>query len=52
MNENPCVAEFLKNTQALSVVNTAWSTARDNCRGAAQKSKAPVKVDNSEIKKK
>jgi hypothetical protein len=46
VNENPCVTEFLKNTQ----VNTACSTVRGNCRGAAKR-KGPVEIDNSVIKK-
>jgi len=31
-NENPNSAEFMKNTQALRVINTACSTVRGNCR--------------------
>lgn len=51
VNENPCVKEFLKNTQALRVVNSTCSTVRGNCRGATRKRKAPMEVDNSAIKK-
>ena len=31
LNENPDVAEFIKNTQALRVVNSSCATARGNC---------------------
>ena len=37
-SENPSVAEFCSNTQALRVVNTACAdVARGNCRGNVQK---------------
>lgn len=33
VNENPNVAQFLKNTQALRVVQTCTGSVRGNCRG-------------------
>ena len=33
VNENPNVAEFLKNAQALRVFNMTCATVRGNCRG-------------------
>ena len=33
-NENPNVAEFLKNTQALRVINTTWINIKGNFRGS------------------
>lgn len=50
VNENPSVAEFLQNTQALRVINTTCATVRGNCRGAA-KGKQPPEVDNRPLKK-
>lgn len=44
-NENPSVAEFLKNTQTLRVVDSMCVydiTGRGNCRG---KRKEPIKLD-------
>lgn len=35
-NENPNVSEFLKNTQALRVINNTCATIRGNCRGSDQ----------------
>lgn len=43
VNENPNVLEFVKNTQALRVVNSSCATARGNCRGK-RKRKAPFEV--------
>ena len=37
MNENPNVVGFLKNTQALRVINTDCATVKGNCRGTNQK---------------
>ncbi len=34
VNENPNIPEFIKNTQALRIVNTTCCTVRGNCRGA------------------
>lgn len=50
VNENPSTAEFLKNTQALRVINSTTSTVRGNCRGTHKRDQ-PIAVDNSEIKK-
>ncbi len=50
VNENPNVPEFIKNTQALRVVNTTCSTVRGNCRGA-QKRKGPIEVENTPLGK-
>ena len=33
VNENPNVLEFMRNTQALRVINSTCSTIRGNCRG-------------------
>ena len=33
VNENPNVAQFLKNTQALRVIQTCTGSVRGNCRG-------------------
>ena len=33
MNENPSVNEFLKNSQALRVIQSCASTVKGNCRG-------------------
>ena len=49
VNENPNVSEFIKNTQALRVVNTACATVRGNCRGA-RKRKA-LEVENTPLQK-
>ena len=51
VNENPNVLEFIKNTQAMRVVNTACSTVRGNCRGT-QKRKGPIEVENTPLQKK
>ena len=50
VNENPCVAEFLQNTQALRVINSTCATVRGNCRGAIR-GKEPPEVDNSALDK-
>ena len=34
VNENPNVMEFVRNTQALRVINTTCAKIRGNCRGA------------------
>ena len=39
VNENPSIAEFMKNTQALRVVNSTCSTVRGNCRGTQKRKK-------------
>ena len=51
VNENPSVAEFLKNTQALRVVNTSCATARGNCRGKRKNKGDPLEVENTPLKK-
>ncbi len=33
-HDNPNVAEFIKNTQALRVINTTCGGVRGNCRGS------------------
>ena len=50
VNENPNVSEFLKNTQALRVVNTDCATVRGNCRGNKRKGDPPG-IENVPIKK-
>ncbi len=53
VNENPNVSEFVKNTQALRVVNSSCATVRGNCRGAQKKKKkdAPLEVENTPLQK-
>jgi hypothetical protein len=52
VNENPCVAEFLKNTQALRVINSTCSTIRGNCRGAnANKNSHGIEAENTPLAK-
>lgn len=46
VNENPNVSEFIKNTQALRVVNTDCATVRGNCRGATKRKKVSSEVDS------
>lgn len=50
VNENPNVSEFMKNTQALRVVNASSSTIKGNCRGV-QKRKTPLEVENTPLQK-
>ena len=50
MNKNPNVQEYIKNMQALRVVNTTCSTVRGNCRGTKHK-KGPVEIENTPLKK-
>ena len=35
-NDNPNVSDFLKNTQALRVINETCATVRGNCRGSKE----------------
>ena len=52
VNENPNVSEFVKNTQALRVVNSSCATVRGNCRGARKKKNdAPLEVENTPLRK-
>lgn len=52
VNENPNAMEFLKNTQALRIINTACNTVRGNCRGTSSKKKSePLTVDNNPLAK-
>ena len=47
-NENPTVAEFIKNTQSLRVINSiavADITGRGNCRGSKRKAYDLESVD-------
>ena len=51
VNENPSVAEFFQNMQALRVIDSTCATVRGNCKGAQRKKrKAPPEVDNSALK--
>ena len=36
VNENPSVLEFVRNTQALRVINTRCANIKGNCRGIQQ----------------
>ncbi len=49
VNENPNVAEFIKNTQALRIVTTTCATVRGNCRGS--KDHDNIKIDNTPLEK-
>ena len=46
-HENPNASQFLKNTQALRVINTTCGAIRGNCRGDKGKQKR-VAVENLE----
>ena len=52
-NENPTVAQFLKNTQGIRVINTIWlKDITGNCRGCKRKSYDLELVDlNAPLKK-
>ena len=50
VNENPNTSEFVKNTQALRVVNSGCATVRGNCRGT-QKNYVPIEVENTPLQK-
>lgn len=50
VNENPNVAEFAKNTQALRIVNSTCATVRGNCRGATENTDY-LEVDNTPLNK-
>ncbi len=49
VNENPNVAEFSKNTEALRIVNSTCASVRSNCRGSAKKT--DFEIDNTPITK-
>ena len=52
VNENPNALEFLRNTQALRIVNVDCKTVRGNCRGEKKgKKRKPITVDNAPLKK-
>lgn len=47
-HENPNAAEFLKNTQALRIINTTCATIRGNCRDTtANKRRHQIEAENS-----
>jgi len=48
VNENPSVNAFVKNTQALRIIDSACSSVRVNCRGLPPEEK---ELDNSKLKK-
>ena len=48
-NENPNVFEFIKNTQALRVINSTCSNIRGNCRGQKLGEKRTRAIDTIEI---
>lgn len=50
VNENPNVLEFMKNTQALRVINLTGSTIRGYCRGVKRKPNQDIEVENSPLK--
>ena len=50
VNENPNVSEFIKNTQALRVVNSTCSSIRGNCRHPL-KNKENFDLDNTPLNK-
>lgn len=47
VNENPCVQEFLKNTQALRVASSSCAAVKGNCRGGDKE----FEIDNSKLQK-
>ena len=49
VNENPNVMEFVRNTQALRVINTTCAKIRVNCRGA--NGELTDKIENAPIAK-
>ena len=52
-NENPTVAQFLKNTQSIRVINSIWlKDITGNCRGCKRKSYDLESVDLNEPLKK
>ena len=53
VNEHPNALEFIRNTQALRIINTEGATVRGNCRGVKKnKRKAePIMVENSPLPK-
>lgn len=42
-NDNPNVSEFIKNTQALRVINSTCADIKGNCRGTNQKTETAQK---------
>ena len=51
-SDNPSVSEFLKNTQALGVVNSFCSApVRGNCRGAKDSGTANMGIENVPLPK-
>ena len=52
LSENPNVAEFCKNTQALRVINTACGdVSRGNCRGNKQTQPLDIDKENTPLPK-
>ena len=45
-NENPNTAEFIKNTQALRIINSTCATIRGNCRDSDSKGKRSVNIEH------
>ena len=51
-NENPTVAEFLKNTQSMRVINSIWvKDLTGNCRGCKRKAYDLESIELSDISK-
>ncbi len=51
-HENPNAAEFLKNTQALRVINSTCATIRGNCRdGGPSKKTRKIEAENTPLQK-
>ena len=50
VNENPNVVDFLRNTQALRVINTTCGNIRGNCRGSQEAGQAP-ELENTPLPK-
>ena len=51
-NENPTVAQFIKNTQSLRVINSIWlSDITGNCRGCKRKAYDLETVDLNDLNK-
>ena len=53
VNENPTALDFIRNTQALRIVNIECATVRGNCRGEKTKRKRqePIMVENTPLVK-
>ena len=51
VNENPNVLEFVRNTQALRVINTTCANIKGNCRGSQRSERVMDDLENKPIPK-